>query len=626
MSQSPSATGTKAWRDLLLAAILAAGIFAVFARALGCGFINLDDPYYVTRNPQVIAGLSLDGLRWAFTSVKPFAWCPLTRLSLQLDASLWWPDPKGFLLTNVLLHSANAALVFLALRALTGSRWRSLLAAVLFAVHPLRVESVAWITERKDVLSTFFGLLSMWCYAAYVHRPSATRYAAVALTFALSLMAKAMLVTLPFLFLVLDWWPLARWQSTGVRRLVGEKLPLVALAAASAFITIVRGDEIVGTAHGLEGLTRAGRIANATVSYILYLNKLFWPTGLALFYPHPLDAYVPSPGLAGWKVAGAALLLVSVSIAAFALRKRVPSLLAGWLWYLGVLMPVIGVVQSGRQGFADRFSYFPHIGIMMAICWAIPDLATKSARVAFTASVAIVVLALIALTEARLGVWQDPVRLWRDSLEATGPNLTALANLAELLADRGDNQGAVRCHRAALRLDPDDFDSHLNLGTALAQLEEFDEAAREIETALRINPREDGAICNLGMVEVARGDLARAAARFREALTVNPNSAQARGNLANVLAQQGKLPDAVREYTLAIRLEPRDASLYFNFGNVLSRLGKSADATVCFERAAALQPSSPQFRQALENSKRMMSPAPMLAPATASPEPGRRAP
>jgi Flp pilus assembly protein TadD len=591
---------TRGWPDAALAVTLAVCTCLVFQRALGCGFINFDDPHYVTRNSHVTAGLTLDGLRWAFTTVTPFAWCPLTWLSLQADASLWWPNPKGFLLTNVLLHSANAALVFLALRSLTGSRWRSALAALLFALHPLRVESVAWVTERKDVLSSFFGLLALWSYAGYVRRPSAARYAAVAATFALSLMAKPMLVTLPFLLLVLDWWPLARWQPRTTTRLLIEKVPLLALAFASAYVTY-RGQEVVGVNHGLEAMTLAGRVANAVVSYILYLSKIFWPVHLALFYPHPLDVYGPHPGLPAWQVAGAALLLAAASAVAYALRKRVPGVLAGWLWYLGVFVPMIGLVQSGSQGFADRYSYFPQIGLLIALCWAIPDFSASRARLAVAASFAtILMLVLVVLTQMRLTVWQDPVRLWRDSLEVTGPNLTTLENLAELLGDRGDNRGAVRCLREALRLDPNDFDAHLNLGTSLSQLGNLDEAAREFEAAIRIDPRSDGAVCNRGMVDVARGDLPGAATRFHEALAINPDSIQARANLAGVLFQQGKAGDAAREYEQAIALEPRNASLHFSLGRVLIQLGRLNDAAACFERALAIEPSSRLYRQALE--------------------------
>jgi tetratricopeptide (TPR) repeat protein len=576
-------------RDWQIAAALAVCTAVTFLRALDGGFINFDDPYYVTKNPNVTAGLTLDGARWALTTTTPFYWHPLTWLSLQLDASLSWPSPRGFLLTNVLLHAANAALLFLALHALTGAPWRSAAVALLFAVHPLRVESVAWVTERKDVLSCFFGFFCLWAYAAYARQPSMLRYALVALTFGLSLMAKPMLVTLPFLLLVLDWWPLGRWSTRGAARLIAEKLPLLAMVAG-LLLLMIRTQQIEGQMRGLEGLTLAGRLANAAVSYVIYPLKMIWPANLAVYYPHPLHEYNSGTGLPSWKVVAAALALTAVTTAAFLLRRRMPSLLTGWLWYLGTLLPVIGLLQSGSQAYADRFTYFPQIGLLLAVVWAVPDLSGAPARVA-AGSVLLAALALAIATQAQLSVWSDPVRLWQHSLRVTGPNPTALVNLADQLAARRQINAAVGCYRDAIRVDPACVDAHVNLGNLLHEFGRFDEAEQEYEAALRLDPPgRDGILCNLGAVEAARGNMPRAIERFHQALEADAHSSQAHVYLGNVFSGQGKLDEAAAEYEQATRLKPEDALPHVGLASVFlaqKRLDRAAEES---ELATRLDP------------------------------------
>src|SRR5579883_3044632 len=336
------------FREWVAAGLLAGISLAVFARALDCGFVNYDDMEYVTRNRDVLRGLTPGGVGWAFTTCYNSNWHPLTWLSLELDASLWHlpdggPDPTGFHLTNVLVHAANVALVFFALRALTGAFWRSAAVALLFAVHPLRVESVAWVSERKDVLSTFFGLLALWAYAAYVAAPSRRRYLAVAGPFALSLLSKPMLVTLPCLLLVLDWWPLGRLRPGDWRRRVVEKVPLFALVVASSAVTYLAQSKQRAVASTTM-FPPSVRLENALVGYAAYLFKTVWPADLAAYYPHPIYDTRSGGGLTAETVGLAAVVLVALTAGAAALRRKAPYLLAGWLWFLGTLVPVIGLV------------------------------------------------------------------------------------------------------------------------------------------------------------------------------------------------------------------------------------------------------------------------------------------
>ncbi len=575
-------------RDWLIAAALAGVTFAAFLPALRGGFVNLDDPYYVTNNRHVSDGLSLDGTRWALTAMHPFYWHPLTWLSLQLDATLFGTSPWGYHLTSVLFHAANAGLLFLALRALTGACWRSAAVALLFAVHPLRVESVAWVTERKDVLSAFFGFLALWAYAAYVRRPSAWRAFVPAGALALSLMAKPMLMTLPFLLLVLDWWPLGRWPGQGTWPLLREKLPLFAVIAGSVAVTAL-GRREIGVAADLQGLSAAGRACNAAVSYVAYLGKTAWPADLAVFYPHPLSAYKTATGLPAWKVAGAVLLLAAVTAGAVALRRRAPYLLAGWLWYVGTLAPVVGVVtQPGSHAYADRFTYFPQIGIFLAVSWGVADLVvSRAARVALAGGAA---AALAAVTWNQSAVWHDSVTLWRHSLQVTGRNLTALMDLGDALAEQGQTAEAARYYREAQDIVPDFLDAHVNLGNVLYRSGKLDEAEREYRKALAVDPGAADLYCNLGLIDVARGDPGRAADRFREALRVRPDSAMAHSNLGNVLFSLGKLDEAEREQREAIRLAD-DPSAHHNLGSILFRQGKLDEAAREFEEVIRRSPA-----------------------------------
>jgi tetratricopeptide (TPR) repeat protein len=638
---------------LLAAATLAGLTLVVFSPALGCGFVNFDDYTYVSCNPNVTGGLTPAGVRWAFTTTRAANWHPLTWLSLQLDASLFGNSAPAFHFTNVLLHAANAALLFLALRALTGAYWRSAAAALLFAVHPLRVESVAWVAERKDVLSVFFGLLALWAYAGYARRPSAVRYLAVASALALSLLCKPMLVTFPFLLLVLDWWPLARARSVREwgRRAI-EKIPLVLLVALSSAATYWAQNR-EGAVQKLDDFPPSARVANAVVSYGVYLTKTAWPAGLAAYYPHAGTAWRVS------HVAAAGLVLAALTAGAVLLRRRAPYLLAGWLWYLGTLVPVIGIVQVGNQAMADRYSYFPQIGVLVALCWGAAELAGARGRSAALSAAGVVAVVLAVLTVRQIGVWSDSPSLWRHALAVTGESVTVASNLAETLEEHKQLAEAMPYYRVAVRLDPKSVQARTNLGNALqtqGRLDEaareyqaiceispespvghtqlglvyrrqhkLDDAARELDAALALEPERVDAILNRALVEEDRGDFAAAAKLYRRALAVQSDSPHAHAGLGVALLQLhedekglGELKEAIRRdpdfepgHTLlakalytrkdfagaakhfreATRIKPGQSSGWRGLGLALQSLGETAEAADCFRKAKALSGS-----------------------------------
>jgi tetratricopeptide (TPR) repeat protein len=549
---------TRPWHTWLTAAALAAAALVAFWPALDCGFVNFDDTVYASKNRHVQGGLSASGLRWAFTSLDASNWHPLTWLSLQLDATLWNNadgkaiDPFGFHLTNVVLHATNAVLLFLALRAATGDIGPSVATALLFAVHPLRVESVVWVSERKDVLSAFFGFVSLYAYAGYARQPSVRRYWPVALGLALSLLSKPMFVTLPCLLLVLDWWPLRRANlPRDWLRLVVEKVPLFVLSVADAAVTYGI-QERQGTVRHLAEYSLTARLENAAVSYATYLAKTVWPVRLAVYYPHPGE-HLP----VGTVVASVAT-LVALTVVAVALRRRAPYVLVGWFWFLGCLVPVIGLIQVSTQAYADRYAYLPQIGILVALCWGVADLTADRQRLALTLS-GTAALTLTVLTWNQLQSWKDSVTLWSRALQVTGPNDRALASLGAAYEERGQPAEAVRCYREALQCDPDSTHAHFNLGAMAAR----------------------------------QGRLPEAAYEFGEACRINPNVASTQGTYAGVLARLGKVDEAVRHYEKAVELAPDLSDYYCDQGQQaakrLEATGHPEEARLLRDRLRALQ-------------------------------------
>jgi tetratricopeptide (TPR) repeat protein len=595
-------------RHWLVAAALAGIAFAAFVPALGCEFVNYDDPDYVTRNGQVTAGLSPARVGWAFTTFKNGNWHPLTWLSLQLDATLWHlpngkPNPLGFHLTSVLLHAANAALLFLALRALTGADWRSAAVALLFAVHPLRVESVAWVTERKDVLSTFFGLLALWAYAAYVAAPSTRRYLALAGLFALSLLSKPMLVTLPCLLLVLDWWPLGRLQAGNWRPRVVEKLPLFALVVASSVVTYL-AQSTQSAVASTTMFPPSVRLENALVGYSAYLFKTVWPVDLAAYYPHPIYDTRPGGGLTGGNVGLAVVLLLALTAGAVALRRRAPYLLAGWLWFLGTLVPVLGLVQVGAQAYADRYSYFPQIGILLAVCWGAADLARGRERLALAAGVA-AALALAVVTQSQTAYWKNSEALWRHSLQMTFPNSTAEMNLGEVLEQKKDFKGAVERYRKAVACEQGSVAARFRLGKALGQLDRLDEAVKQYEEVLRLQPDFVEARVQLGISRFGQGLRKEALDILADANLRAPESSTVLTALGLVLEGTNNPKLAAEKYEEAVECDPKNADAWFHMGRTRPRRD---EAIKCFKKALELDPDSSLYKSALENAQRTGAP------------------
>ncbi len=527
-------------------------------------FLVFDDPDYVTYNSHVQAGLTWAGVKWAFTSWYASNWHPLTWLSHMLDSSLFGPNASASHIINVLFHTANVLLLFLLLYRATNKLWPAAFVAALFAWHPLHVESVAWVSERKDVLSTFFGLLSLLAYVGYAQKFKVQSskfnvdYVLAIVFFALGLMAKPMLVTLPFVMLLLDFWPLERIRSFATvtdraraqyASLLFEKIPFFALTIASSIITYLaqRGEAVMSFEQRPLGL----RLANAAVAYVEYLAKTFWPAHLAVIYPLPHE--IPS-----WQVVATALLLTGVTVFAWCMRRNAPYLLVGWLWFLGTLVPVIGIVQVGGQALADRYAYVPLIGIFLAITWGAADLIARfRVQTALTAAIAAVVLmGSAAATERQLTFWDNSEKLFRHALDITTGNAIAHVNLGVAL-EQDHREDALVEYRKALDLAPGLFQVHNNLANLLSETGDRENAAHEYEEALRLNP----------------------------------NAAMAHLNFGKLLSDMGQFDAAMGEYTKAEQLAPYDYRPQYQMGKVYLRHGDGAEAVKHFRAALQFSPN-----------------------------------
>lgn len=445
-------------------------------------FVNYDDPGYVVENPHVNTGLTGDNIRWAFTAISNSNWHPLTWLSHMLDCQLYGLTPKGHHLTSVFLHIVNAVLLFVLFRRMTGAQWQSAFVAALFALHPLHVESVAWVAERKDVLSASFFMLTLLAYTRYAERPTLGRYLPVFFSFVLGLMAKPMLVTLPFILLLLDYWPLGRSQAKPAGlRLVLEKIPLFVLSIASSIITIY-AQNTEGAISSMEAIPFVSRLANTVLAYAGYIEKTVWPARLIVLYP--LTDQMPV-----WKVAGAILLLVCVSAIVFRQARRFPFLPVGWLWFLGMLVPVIGLVQVGSQSMADRYTYLPLIGLFIMIAWGGAELLEKwrHRRIALFASAVTIIMLLSSVTWLQIRHWKNSVELLSHALKFTS-NAFLYNNLGLALASQGKLDEAIIQYTKALQLNPNDDFAHYNLGLAFAKQGKLSEAVYHYSESLRINP------------------------------------------------------------------------------------------------------------------------------------------
>jgi tetratricopeptide (TPR) repeat protein len=591
------------WRICLALALVTAGLYA---RVAGFDFVNYDDPDYVTANPEVNQGLTWHGLVWAFTHFHAGNWHPVTWISHMLDCQIFGYWAGGHHLVSVALHAANAVLLFLLLARMTGATWRSAIVAGLFALHPLHVESVAWVAERKDVLSAFFAFLSLLAYVRYnekstVHSPQPTVwYACTLVFFALGLMAKPMLVTLPFVMLLLDFWPLGRWRvfasATGspdprvtehrtrnTLQLLLEKLPFFALSAVSCVITYL-AQQAGGAMTAGEQEPAALRLSNAVMSYGRYALKAVWPNPLASFYP--LEK--PEPWVIVLAV-GAVLLIVS-GVALKAARAW-PSVFVGWFWFLGTLVPVIGIVQVGGQAMADRYTYLPLIGLFIIAVWGGAELfRRRGAGVMGGVVAAVALLAFSAITVVQLQYWRDGVALFSHALAVTTDNAVANNDLGSALAAAGRREEALARYQEAVRLDGKNASYQINLATALVRAGRLDEGVGHYLEALQIDPRSGESYSDLGTVYLAEHRLTEAITNLEMAVQLEPESGQARNNLANALLSAGKQNEALEEYRQAVRLSPNDATIHFNTGLVLAKAGKEEEAMEQFMAAERLDP------------------------------------
>ncbi len=590
----------------LPALLLAAATFLVFAGVFRNEFVSYDDEAYVLRNANVRAGLTLANVAWAFTSTAAANWHPLTWMSHMADVSLFGISPAGHHFTSLLLHAGTVVLVFLLLRAATGRPGRSAMVAALFGLHPLRVESVAWVAERKDVLCVFLGLLAIAAWGRWTKSRSGGAYAGSLLLFAASLMAKATLVTLPLLLLVLDFWPLRRTAALPAgersaalfraRRLVVEKIPYALLAIAGAVLTFRA--QHAGRATSALALSAGVRLENAVVSVVRYLALTIWPAKLAVFYPHPAAAL-------GWKTWTALLLLVAITAAVIVVRRSRPYLFAGWLWYLIALAPVIGIVQVGWQGLADRYTYLPSLGLAAAAVWGIASaLEGRLSSRALAAGGAAILLALCILTVRQVATWRDSLTLYEHAIAVTGPNETMQINLGNELARRRRSEEASRHLQEALRIAPGSRAALYGLGNLMFAEGRPAEARLRFEEAARLHPDFAEAYVQIGVALVREGRPAEAVAPVERALSIRPGLPEALYVLGSALDAQGRAAEAEKNYEAALAAKPDYPEAHLNLADLLLARGRALEAIPHFEAALRLKPDFREAREGLEAARR----------------------
>jgi len=621
---------------------------AVYWQVTSFDFVDFDDHKYVPENPMVQKGLTAESIHWAFTSNHASNWFPLTWLSLMLDRQLFGPGPAAFHRTNLILHIINTLLLFFILHSSTKLHWPAFLVASAFALHPLHVESVAWVTERKDVLSTLFWMLTMLAYIRYCRwgRTKIVWYGLGLASMALGLMAKPMLVTLPFVLLLLDYWPLGRMSfslyarsygaeahtslkgsgTKGLIFLILEKIPFFILSAASSVVTLIVQKQ---TRAPIILLSVKDRIANALVSYWAYIEKMFWPKNLAAFYPHPGST------LAAGQIIIAIIILIAISSAVVLFGAKKRYLVTGWLWYLGTLLPVIGLVQVGTQAMADRYTYIPLVGLFIIICWLVYDVVvgTRLRRIILAGIAIVVCILLMICTFRQVGYWRNSGTLFERALKVTSKNYVAHTGLGVTFAQGGDIEKAVHHFNAAVGIKPDHIDAYFNLAKALAQQGKVSEAIEHYTKVLSLNPGDADAYNELGLLLAGQGKLDEAIALYRRGLESNPQNVLLHSNLGVALIGQGKFDEAVTEfrlvlqsradsgahknlavaltfngrfdeatkhYTESIRLEPTNAHTHYLLGNALLAQGKTAEAIAEYRTALELNPHHQRAKTALE--------------------------
>jgi tetratricopeptide (TPR) repeat protein len=602
------------WLTVAVCLFLAAMVWAVFGRTIHYEFINFDDPSYVYKNPIITQGVSWHGIAWVFTHANVGTWFPLTDVSHQLDWQLYGANAGGHHLTNVLLHAATAILLFLVLRKMTGMFWPGAFVAAVFAIHPLRVESVAWVVERKDVLSGLFFMLTLWAWARYAHsRPGVGSrepraiaaiqtlnprhwtldYCLALAFFALGLLSKSMLVTLPFVLLLLDYWPLNRVSTSapGASRslfytwfgLILEKIPFLLLSAAAGAVTVLTQKNAIVTA---QNLTIPWRVGNALLAYTDYLRHMVYPVGLAVAYPQSET----NPSI--WSVGLSALILFTISAGVMAGQRKHPYLVVGWLWYLGMLLPVIDIMQAAKNARADRYTYLPQIGLYILMTWGGMALcASWRHRRAVLGFAAVAILSgLLVGAYIQTSYWKDSISLWTHTLACTSDNSFANNILGRALAAQGKWDDAIRHHELALQLKPDFVDAHVDLGVALVSQRRREEAIPHFEQALQLNPDSADAHYDLGDALAAQGKSQEAIKHFERALQLKPDYADAHYDLGLALAAQGKWDEAIQHYEQALHLKLDYAQAQYITGVAFATEKKWDKAIELYKRALQLKP------------------------------------
>jgi Flp pilus assembly protein TadD len=622
--------------EVLVCLFLVVTTLAVYWQVGNHEFINLDDTQYITENQHVQKGLASESITWAFSITDISYWHPLTWLSLMLDYELYGTNPRGYHLTNVALHTLNALFLFLILRWMTGSLWRSAFVAALFALHPLNVESVAWAVERKNVLSTFFWLLTLLAYSNYSMLPTLSRYLLLVLFFGLGLMTKPMLVTLPCVLLLLDYWPLGRldfgqWgdsrsaqlrafsvsgsQRTIPSLLILEKVPLFILSGVSAYMTSLSAQRI-GMAISTEFVPIKLRIANGLVSYLSYGAKMLWPQNLAVFYPYPHDVPI-------WQSAGAAALLMGISLLVFRWARKAPYLVTGWLWYLGTLLPLIGLKQVGLwPAMADRFAYVPLIGLFIMVVWGIADLTAgwrhRSTVLAWAS--AALLAAVMLLTWNQLRYWKNSTALFEHALAVTENNYVAHNNLGTALNEQGRAREAMVHFIEAVRIRPNFSRAHNNLGNALSREGRNKEALGHFYKALELEPNIPGFHLNLGNALEIQGKIKEAASHYSKALQLDPSLAEAYFNLGNLLARQGRVEEAISYLSRALKCKPNFAEAHNSLGAVLAYRGELDEAIAHFTEALRIKPGFIKARNNLSMAFQQRERRKLISGTTGDPE------
>jgi protein O-mannosyl-transferase len=572
------------WGVPAVCLVLAVMTFAVFGQTLQHEFVAYDDDVYVYDNPMVSQGLTFKGIVWAFHSIHAYNWHPLTWISHMLDCQFYGLHPGGHHFTNVLLHTATAIALFLVLRQMTGAFWRSAFVAAVFAIHPLRVESVAWVAERKDVLSGLFFMLTLGAYVRFARLPwSWSSYALVLFLFAMGLMCKPMLVTLPLVLLLLDYWPLQRVQARKLSGLILEKVPLLALSAASCVATLLAQK---GAIHSSGSFALSSRIGNVLATCMIYLRQMFWPAGLAVPYPYPKD------GLPLWEVALAATLLAGLSAAAFWQRRKQPWLLTGWLWYLVMLLPVVGIIQVSKQAHADRYTYLPQIGIYVALTWLAAEWNAKLqlGRLVIGCLMTAVLAALMVCAGKQTAYWRDSETLWTHTLRCTTDNFVAHSNLGDALMEKDKLEAAVTQFKASLQIYPNYAEAHNNLGFALCKMGKTDEAISQYQTSLELAPAFALAHNNLGTALRQKGKMTDAIAQYQVALQLSPDYAAACVNMGDALLQMGRVDEAIPCFQRALQIAPAFALAHNNLGIALMQKGSVDDAIAEYQNALQTGP------------------------------------